>query len=59
MDKFTYVDTDGNKKEIVIQDDDLTFVQKDKEINDVKLNTKPTTFFVMPYIDLLKINLQL
>lgn len=45
MDKFTYVDTDGNKKEIVIQDDDLTFVQKDKEINDVKLNTKPTTFF--------------
>ena len=45
MDKFTYVDTDGNKKEIIIKDDDLSFVQKDKEINDVKLNTKPTTFF--------------
>ena len=39
MDKFTYVDTEGNKKEFVIQN--------------------PLHFFVMPYIDLLKINLQL
>ena len=42
---FSYLDNDGNQKKIVLNEDDFTFVQKDKEIKDVKLESKPTTFF--------------
>ena len=36
---------DGTGKEVLLSDKDFELVQKDQRIHDVKLNTKPTTFF--------------
>lgn len=44
-DKFTYLDENNVEKVIVFKDDDFDFAQKDKNIHDVELKTKPTTFF--------------
>lgn len=43
--KFKYIDSENNIQEVTIDKSDFEFVQKDKEIHDLKLQGKPTTFF--------------
>lgn len=43
--QFTYVNDRNQKQTITIEDQDLTLIQKDKIITDVKMKSKPTTYF--------------
>ena len=43
MDKFLI--NDGNGKQVVLNDNDFEFVQKNEKIHDLKLKSKPTTYF--------------
>ena len=43
--KFEYLDSMSNLQEIEINKDDFKFAQQDTKIHDVKIKSRPVTFF--------------